>query len=548
MGQGFNQRYDPNGLGRAQTAWGIEQYGGTGHFVFTASSEIDTLGPDSVVYYAAIFVSRIDLSGDTVFNRKHYLPGYGIYPGWANCCDTTQNGFIVGGGRQSFAGVDEVYLIRLNGLGDTLWTRVFGGTNQYWIGRQVKRTLDGGFLIVGDTDASGYVDGFALKTDSLGNEQWRQTYGWSAAQIDGLLSCDRAPGNTYYMAGSRYVNNDNRDMWLQRTDTNGALLWRVSWGGPYDDGSGHMSTLQDGNVIIANAHGYSFDGTQFRIALTKLDSADGTILWDHEYGPEAANTLLFAAKERPNGDLIACGVSYASGDQQGLLLRTTSTGDSIWMRSYYYQDTLITTGQGRFYDVLPTQDGGYIAAGSAYNPAGAPYPPGYSQDTWVVKLDSMGCLVPGCDGVGVQEVVERPGHARTVLAAFVSAGVHAALGAYLHAGAGGEGDDPTGPTRATRAAGCERHGSGVVFVTRGGRRALVDRGALGGGVRRPAPRKGAFNLRVPFGRPGGKLDHKLTATTFFVSKNGSVKCSLRSNTRNCWRTGRISSASSPPLR
>jgi energy-coupling factor transporter ATP-binding protein EcfA2 len=68
----------------------------------------------------------------------------------------------------------------------------------------------------------------------------------------------------------------------------------------------------------------------------------------------------------------------------------------------------------RFYDVLPTDDGGFIAAGSAYNPAGEPYPPGYSQDTWVVKVDSMGCIVPGCGGVGVQEVVTNLSNGLTV--------------------------------------------------------------------------------------------------------------------------------------
>lgn len=413
-GQGFNQRYDAFGLGRAQGAWDIELTQ-DGFMAICVSSDADSISPDSSFYHYSVLFTKLDDNGDLVNETRVFRPWHGTTSGWANCSDTLPGGgFVVGGATESLTAEIETYLFVTDPFGDTLWTRVFGGANQYWIGRQVKRTPDGGFLIVGDTDASGYVDGFALKTDSLGNEQWRQTYGWSANEIDGLLSCDRGPANTFYMAGSRYLNNDNRDMWLQRTDTSGVLLWRVSWGGPFDDGSGHMSTLQDGNVIVANAHGYSFDGTQFRVALTKLDSTDGTILWDREYGPEAPNTLLFAAKERPNGDLIACGVSYASGGQQGLLLRTTSTGDSLWMRSYYYQDTLITTGQGRFYDVLPTTDGGFIAAGSAYNPAGAPYPPGYSQDTWVVKVDSMGCIVPGCDGVGVQEVVTNLGNALSV--------------------------------------------------------------------------------------------------------------------------------------
>ena len=148
--------------------------------------------------------------------------------------------------------------------------------------------------------------------------------------------------------------------------------------------------------------------------LAKLDSSDGSIIWERQYGPATYSTTFFTGKERPNGDLIAAGVCYYDGEQQGLLLRTTSEGDSIWMRSYYSQDTLLDDGNGRFYDVLPTADGGFIAAGSAYFSASGNNPPGISQDTWVVKVDSMGCIVPGCDATGVSELATNLQDALTV--------------------------------------------------------------------------------------------------------------------------------------
>jgi len=50
----------------------------------------------------------------------------------------------------------------------------------------------------------------------------------------------------------------------------------------------------------------------------------------------------------------------------------------------------VTGGQGQLRDVQPTPDGGFIAVGMAF-PGG-----GYTQDVWVIKTDSMGCLEPGC--------------------------------------------------------------------------------------------------------------------------------------------------------
>jgi hypothetical protein len=118
--------------------------------------------------------------------------------------------------------------------------------------------------------------------------------------------------------------------------------------------------------------------------------------------------LFNTGKECPNGDVIGAGGTYVNQsalNDRGLLVRTSSTGDSLWMFTYEYQDSIVTNGRGRFFDVLPTADGGFIAAGVVQIPFGGPYPVDYSQDTWVVKVDSLGCIVPGCTGVGIEEQV-----------------------------------------------------------------------------------------------------------------------------------------------
>jgi len=90
-------------------------------------------------------------------------------------------------------------------------------------------------------------------------------------------------------------------------------------------------------------------------------------------------------------------VSFVPGYQNGVLLRTNSQVDSLWLRYYHYYDSVWSAGRGRFRDVVPTLDGGFAAVGDAYASSANPNdPPIYGQDTWVVKVDSMGCLEPGC--------------------------------------------------------------------------------------------------------------------------------------------------------
>lgn len=405
LGQGFNQRYDAFGWGFPQGAYNIETTS-DGYLIIGGSSDCDSISPTECFFHASVLLTFIDPQGNKLNERRNWRTGHSSLPGWANCCDTIPGGgYIVGGASEATDGSDEVYLMRFDANGDTLWTKVFGDPtlNRFWIGYQVKRAPNGDLLIVGSTDQNGPFNAFVLRTDDQGNELWRRIYAYSPSSEGGIGSIALADGGDLFTGGTRSNTPGNADRWVQRLKANGDVRWQVSWGGDWSEGATQVATLADGNIFVCGGKGYAPQFAENRPYLAKLDSTDGSIIWEQEYGPAAITTLFFAGKETPTGDLIACGVTYAEQGQKGLLLRTTSEGDSLWMRSYYYQDEVMSNGQGRFYDVLPTPDGGFIAAGAVYNPVQAPNPPGYSQDTWVVKVDGDGCIVPGCNGVGITE-------------------------------------------------------------------------------------------------------------------------------------------------
>jgi hypothetical protein len=128
--------------------------------------------------------------------------------------------------------------------------------------------------------------------------------------------------------------------------------------------------------------------------LAKLDHTDGSIIWEQTYGGQCEGCPLFVGLEiAPGGDLIAVGHTLIPGSSYfGTLLRTTNSGDSLWVRNYQYYDDMVSNGRGLLRDVQPTPDGGFIAVGVALSVAGH-----YGQDVWVVKTDSMGCIEPGCN-------------------------------------------------------------------------------------------------------------------------------------------------------
>lgn len=98
---------------------------------------------------------------------------------------TPDGGFIVASRTNSFgAGLDDIWLIKTDSNGDTLWTKLFGGVGDERP-MAVRVCSDHGFIICGITRSmgAGGDDLYLIKTDSMGPEMWSRVYG--GAQDDG---------------------------------------------------------------------------------------------------------------------------------------------------------------------------------------------------------------------------------------------------------------------------------------------------------------------------------------------------------------------------
>jgi len=297
-----------------------------------------------------------------------------------------------------------LFFINENGSADDLI--VLGNENQQGIGRQAKQTYDGGYVICGDTYLDNAGKGFLIKTDPSGNQEWIQTYG-DSVHWKNVATVALIPDGGYYLSGEKRTTINNRDPWVARVDALGNVIWEEVFGSPLDDSNAYITTTADGNCVFGSSRAVN-SPVQVRSGLTKLDE-DGNLLWDHRYGPVANSGYEVVHEIHPGGDLIASGywvIGSQSGSQyDGILLRTTSAGDSLWLRHYRYHDDIAGTGRGFFRDVSITPDGGFVACGTTL-PITVGDTTYYQQDTWVVKVDSMGCLEPGCDLItGMREQI-----------------------------------------------------------------------------------------------------------------------------------------------
>lgn len=285
-------------------------------------------------------------------------------------CITTDNGYAFCAGTVGFnTTMQNIYFIRTNQFGDTLFTRVFDSGAGEW-GNTISQTSDGGFVIAGWGDYGMYV----MKTDEYGDPLWNksfdanpftsETMSLEITDDDGLIMAARSLNDLY---GGRII----------RTDMNGDTLWARGYGqSSYDHFTSCMPTSDNG-FIAAGRCLISSNNSGYDVLLSKLD-ASGNLEWSKFFGgPEA--DYARDVQQCPDGGYVMCGRTVSSGNTfEVLVIKTNSSGEMIWSKTY-------GGSQGdEGYNIELTSDGGYVVCANTYS-----FNNGYN-DIYVIKLDEDG--------------------------------------------------------------------------------------------------------------------------------------------------------------
>ncbi len=324
-----------------------------------------------LVLCAGISFSR----AQTTFQRTY---GGTFFEDGRSVQQTSDGGYIVAGFTNSFgAGLYDVYLIKTNSSGDTLWTRTYGGTN-FEDGRSVQQTSDGGYVVAGFTNSfgAGIYDMYLIKTNSSGDTLWTRTYG--GTNDDYGYSVQQTSDSGYIVAGFTYSFGAGLDdMYLIKTNSSGDTLWTRTYGGTsYEEGNSVQQT-SDGGYIVAGTTD-SFGAGNEDAYLIKTNSS-GDTLWTRTYGSTQFD-YGYSVQQTSDSGYIVAGItnSFGAGGGDVYLIKTNSSGDTLWTRTYG------GTGFDPGNSVQQTSDGGYIVAGFT-NSFGAG-----EDDVYLIKTNSSG--------------------------------------------------------------------------------------------------------------------------------------------------------------
>ena len=373
-----------NGNGDTYTTW-TQTYGGSqddcGYSVAQTSDGGYIVAGETYSFGAGegdVYLVKTDTDGDTIWTRTYGGSeddcGYSIV-------QTTDGGYIIAGSTESFgAGWRDVYLMKTDAAGNEIWTRTYGGSD-YDGGSSVVQTTDGGYIVAGYTSSFGADEGdvYLFKTDASGNELWMRTYGGS--NHDRGSSIAQTTDGGYIVAGYTWsFGAGEGDVYLLKTDTDGDTIWTRTYGGSDSDYGWSVAQTTDGGYIIAGAT-YSFGAGSGDVYFVKLD-ASGNELWMRTYGGSGNDWGSSVAQTTDGGYIIAGVYDHDWHEEIGdvYLVKTNAAGNEIWTRTYGGSD--VDWGSS----VVQTTDGGYIVAGTYdYNDWGAG-----TGDVYLVKTDANG--------------------------------------------------------------------------------------------------------------------------------------------------------------
>tara|TARA_R110002072_G_scaffold67521_3_gene165585 strand:- start:12802 stop:14250 length:1449 start_codon:yes stop_codon:yes gene_type:complete len=223
--------------------------------------------------------------------------------------------YVLTGSSSSFSSSSQAILMKIDSLGNFLWSQNYGGLESE-SGRRVLYKNGFGFYMCGFTNSfgNGGFDYYLAKTDTNGVLEWENSYGGSGWEKvhDAIMTADTG---TILVGESSSNLTDNKDIYIVRTDINGDTLWTKTIGGLGDDYASAIVGIDDTTFVIGGRY-YVADSSLTKGWLCKIHE-NGTIYWDTTFGNYQNTWINGLAIE---GGIIRCVGGASGGNNIGISL------------------------------------------------------------------------------------------------------------------------------------------------------------------------------------------------------------------------------------
>ena len=397
-----------------------------GYLAFTGFTSLTTL-------LNGYMVTGLDLNGTIVFQKPYSndTTYWGFYDG-QNTIKSADDGYYSVIAKWTEADNFNSVLVKFNNIGDTLWTKeLFPELNVQVQSFIPVQNIDGSLTQFGilspipNDDPTPWTN-IILHTDSLGNYLWHEEHDGQQE----LINFSVLAVNDGYIVGGRASltfqehQSHQYHQIVRKFDYAGNQIWyKTVQTSPSGAEAPLVALLQldNGNYLYAGGRSLGTlsgsgetSNTDTRPVIGEIDAATGDTLWEKGFGANNWQKQFFNLKETNDGGYIGVGqhTDNFDGPSQGwpigFMIKLDQDFNEVWYRSYVPS---IWTGMGRWSnltDVVENDNGTFTAIGLLYTNTGDGPQGGFIQDTYLITVDSLGCIIAGCSvGITEEEISEE---------------------------------------------------------------------------------------------------------------------------------------------
>ncbi len=217
-----------------------------------------------------IDVIKIDPQGNQIWEKTF---GGSLDDTPQDIIELSNSEFCIAATTESFgAGSRDIYMIWIDQNGNLIRDKTHGGTSSD--GSAELLEIDNQeIMLYGYTYSygSGDRDLYLLKTNFTGDSLWSQTFGGAGYEESQAFS--QLPNGGYLLCGHSSSTDPNHNMYGVKTDINGTQLWDVNYGGTQHDGGQAFLINNEGNYVFIGRT-MSF-GSGMRDALMVISNPQG---------------------------------------------------------------------------------------------------------------------------------------------------------------------------------------------------------------------------------------------------------------------------------
>lgn len=226
----------------------------------------------------------------------------------------------------------DILLIRANSFGDTIWTKTYGGVDADY-GANIVATSDGNILISGRTESFGagsFGDIYLIKVNTSGDTLWTASYPDQDQEVPFHLM--ETQNGEYLVTGTNEDNSQYKELYLLKVGTSGQQLWNKKIGPPTWKWGFSTIELANGDFLTCGRHtvnGYS------QVLLVKTDNT-GNVIWEKEFGLNNISEDGNSIKQNSDGTYTITGTSFdiLTSQTDIILLKINQNGNLLWSKKF----------------------------------------------------------------------------------------------------------------------------------------------------------------------------------------------------------------------